>query len=105
MGEDGIPTDVEDLIDPDVYLKLFCDVYKKELNGIIIDDTSLPAGDRIVQRIEKHLSNNSIKIRPSGGYNHYAVAAAFATSTPENLSETTIKRFAGLFKEINNSLK
>lgn len=105
MGEDGIPTDVEDLIDPDVYLKLFCDVYKKELNGIIIDDTSLPAGDRIVQRIEKYLSNNSIKIRPSGGYNHYAVAAAFATSTPENLSETTIKRFAGLFKEINNSLK
>ncbi|MDX1367099.1 AAA family ATPase [Pseudomonas sp.] len=105
MGEDSIPTDVEDLIDPDAYLKLFCDVYKKELNGMMIDDTNLPAGDRIVQRIEKYLSNNSIKIRPSGGYNHYAVAAAFATNTPENLSETTIKRFTGLFKEINNSLK
>lgn len=105
MGENSIPTDVEDLIDPDTYLKLFCEVYKKELSSVTIDATDLPAGDRIVQRIEKYLSNNSIKIRPSGGYNHYAVAAAFATHTPENLSETTIKRFIELFKEINNSLK
>lgn len=105
LGVDSIPTDVEDLIDPDAYLQLFCEVYKKELNGVIIDDESLPMGDRIVQRIEKYLSNKSIKIRPSGGYNHYAVAAAFATQTPENLSENTIKRFAELFKAINNSLK
>lgn len=105
LGENSIPTDVEDLIDPDVYLKLFCEVYNKKLNGATIDDTQLPAGNRIVQRIEKYLSDNSIKIRPSGGYNHYAVAAAFATHTPDNLSETTLKRFTELFEEINHSLK
>lgn len=105
IGNNSIPTDVEDLIDPDVYLKIFSMVYQKELNGTIINNKDLPTGDRIVQRIEKYLSNNSIKIRPSGGYNHYAVAAAFATHTPENLSDDTIIRFTELFKEINNSLK
>ncbi|WP_318378659.1 AAA family ATPase [Enterobacter sp.] len=105
IGNNSIPTDIEDLIDPDVYLKIFSMVYQKELNGIVINNKNLPAGDRIVQRIEKYLSNNSIKIRPSGGYNHYAVAAAFVTHTPENLSDDTIMRFTELFKEINNSLK
>lgn len=105
IGNNSIPTDVEDLLDPDVYLKLFCMVYQKELDGVMINDKDLPAGDRIVQRIEKYLTNNSIKIRPSGGYNHYAVAAAFATHTPENLPDDTIKRFTELFKEINSSLK
>ncbi|KJX44681.1 AAA family ATPase [Enterobacter hormaechei] len=105
IGNNSIPTDVEDLLDPDVYLKIFSMVYQKELNGVVINNKDVPAGDRIVQRIEKYLSNNSIKIRPSGGYNHYAVAAAFATHTPENLSDDTIMRFTELFKEINNSLK
>lgn len=105
IGKDGAPTDVEDLIDIDVYLKLFCDVFKKQLDGKVIDEKDLPEGDRIVQRLEKYLSKNSIKIRPSGGYNHYAVASAFATNTPENLSNETINRFAELFKEINSSFK
>lgn len=105
IGNSSTPTDVEDLLDPDVYLKIFCMVYQKELNGDVINNKDLPEGDRIVQRIEKYLSNNGIKIRPSGGYNHYAVAAAFVTHTPENLSDDTIIRFTELFKEINNSLK
>ncbi|MBK0004451.1 AAA family ATPase [Erwinia sp. S38] len=105
IGSNSIPTDVEDLLDPDVYLKIFSMVYQKELGGVVIDNDDIPAGDRIVQRIEKYLSNNSVKIRPSGGYNHYTVAAAFATHTPESLSDDTIIRFTELFKEINNSLK
>ncbi|OAT32960.1 hypothetical protein M975_1399 [Buttiauxella brennerae ATCC 51605] len=105
IGKDSIPTDVEDLLDPEFYLNIFCDVYKKELSGSKIEYKDLPAGDRIVQRIEKYLAVNSIKIRPSGGYNHYAVAAAFATHDHDNISENTIKIFTEVFREVNNSLK
>ncbi|MGC0788746.1 AAA family ATPase [Pantoea agglomerans] len=105
IGENSVPTDIEDLIDIDIYLKIFCDVFKKQLNGEVIIEKDLPEGDRIVLRLEKFLSKNGIKIRPSGGYNHYAVASAFATNTPENLSNDTINRFTELFREINSSLK
>ncbi|WNK30319.1 AAA family ATPase [Pantoea agglomerans] len=105
IGENSVPTDIEDLIDIDIYLKMFCDVFKKQLNGEVIIEKDLPEGDRIVLRLDKFLSKNGIKIRPSGGYNHYAVASAFATNTPENLSNDTINRFTELFREINSSLK
>ena len=105
FGEDSIATDVEDLLDPEKYIAVFSQVFKKELNGKVVMESDLPSGDRIIHRIEKYLSGNGIKVRPSGGYNHYAVAAAFVLGIAENCTEDTVTRFTALFKDINSALK
>lgn len=105
IGEDSVATDVEDLLDPDRYMMLFSNVFQKELGHKAITQSDLPPGDRIVGRIEKYLTTHSIKIRPSGGYNHYAVAAAFIANIAENCTDDTLARFTALFKDINAALK
>ncbi|WP_207223911.1 MULTISPECIES: TOPRIM nucleotidyl transferase/hydrolase domain-containing protein [Pseudomonas] len=105
FGEDSIATDVEDLLDPEKYIAVFSQLFKKELNGKVVMESDLPSGDRIIHRIEKYLSGNGIKVRPSGGYNHYAVAAAFVLGIAENCTEDTVTRFTALFKDINSALK
>lgn len=105
FGRDSIPTDVEDLFEPQLYVDYFNKVYNGKLpNGKVVE-SELPPGDRIVQRITKYLATQKIKLRPSGGYNHYAVAAAISTSPPTKLPQDVIKRFTELFKEVNASLK
>jgi len=105
IGEDSVATDVEDLLDPDRYMMAFSNVFQKELGHKAIAQSDLPPGDRIVGRIEKYLTTHSIKIRPSGGYNHYAVAAAFVANIAENCTSETLARFTALFKDINAALK
>lgn len=105
IGEDSVATDVEDLLDPDRYMIVFSSVFQKELGQKAIAQSDLPPGDRIVGRIEKYLSTNNIRIRPSGGYNHYAVAAAFVASIAENCTDDTVARFTALFKDVNVALK
>ncbi|CAK9887518.1 AAA family ATPase [Pseudomonas fluorescens] len=105
IGEDSVATDVEDLLDPDRYMMVFSKLFQKELGHKAITQSDLPPGDRIVGRIEKYLTTHSIKIRPSGGYNHYAVAAAFVANIAENCTDDTLARFTALFKDINAALK
>ncbi|OPB24103.1 AAA family ATPase [Pseudomonas fluorescens] len=105
IGEDSVATDIEDLLDPDKYMMVFSSVFQKELGPKAVTQADLPPGDRIVARIEKYLATNSIKVRPSGGYNHYAVAAAFVANIMENCTDDTVTRFTALFKDINGSLK
>lgn len=105
IGEDSIATDVEDLLDPDRYMMVFSSVFQKELGHKAVTQADLPIGDRIVGRIEKYLTINNIKARPSGGYNHYAVAAAFVANITEHCTDDTVTRFAALFKDINAALK
>jgi len=105
IGEDSIATDVEDLLDPDRYMMVFSSVFQKELGHKAVTQADLPIGERIVGRIEKYLTINNIKVRPSGGYNHYAVAAAFVANITENCTDDTVTRFAALFKDINAALK
>lgn len=101
LGQDTLPSDIEDLLQPALYLDYFNKTYAKQLNGTSLKETDLPKGDRIVHRIERALSEKNIKVRPTGGFNHYAVAATFGSSPPSKLDDETITRFDALFEAIN----
>lgn len=77
-----ISSDVEDTILPETYLKIFNAAYKKQLGTTVITEKDLPARERIVKRIEQYLNDNSIQLRPSGGFNHYLVASHLASNPP-----------------------
>jgi hypothetical protein len=98
-----LPSDVEDLISPALYLRLFNNTYTKELNGKEIKESDLSPGDRIVERINRYLDEEAITLRPSGGFNHYLVANYLA-SHPLPISRIdapTLKRFETLFESVN----
>lgn len=101
LGENSVATDIEDLLDTTMYLEYFSKTYAKQLGNVLLQEADLPQGDRIVLRIEKYLANKAIKVRPSGGYNHYAVAATFASSPPNNVSENVKIRFSAMFDALN----
>jgi hypothetical protein len=99
-----VSTDVEDMFSPELYLKLFSNAYKKQLSGIEVKESDLPAGDRIVERIERYLVDKGIQLRASGGYNHYLVASYLASNpVPVNkISADTLNRFEQLFLTVNS---
>ncbi len=101
VGVNGKPADIEDLFSVSVYLKYFNTTFTKELDGIAVAESDLPQGDRIVQRLEQHIKDKKLILRPSGGFNHYAVAAKFASTPPKSLDASTIARFKALFAAIN----
>lgn len=101
IGQSTTPTDIEDLFTPSLYLKYFNTTFAKQLAGKEVNEADLPAGDRIVRRLEKYVEANGISLRPSGGFNHYAVASQFASSPPKSLDVATSARFAALFAAIN----
>lgn len=96
----SVAADVEDLISPALYLQLFNEAFAKELDGTVITETDLPKGNRIVQRLERHLRDAKIQLRPSGGYNHYRVASHLASSKIE-VDDATLNRFEQLFRAVN----
>ncbi len=105
FGQDTIATDIEDLFEPSVYLDYFNKTYAKQLDGKQIKLEDLPKGDRIVHRIERTLADKDIKVRPSGGFNHYSVAAKFGSSPPTKIDEFTATRFSALFDAINSNFE
>lgn len=100
-GESGKPSDIEDLFSVNVYLKYFNTTFASQLAGVVITEGDLPPGDRVVQRLEQCIKDKGLTIRPSGGFNHYAVASRFASSPPKSLDTATIARFRALFAAIN----
>lgn len=105
VGHDTVPSDIEDLFTVKTYLTLFNKAFAKQLNGVSIAEQDLPPGDRIVQRIEKLLVSQKIELRPSGGFNHYTVAAAFTTTPAIKVDAATKSRFSALFRAINMYLE
>lgn len=101
IGSNGLSSDIEDLFDPKFYLDHFSKTFEKQLADKIPTEADLPAGDRIVERLERWLKSNSIETRPSGGFNHYAVAAHLSSHAPKTFPAETLKRFEALFKVIN----
>jgi predicted ATP-dependent endonuclease of OLD family len=101
-GGTSIPTDVEDLLSPGLYLRYFNKTFERELNPNKIHAKDLCEKKRIVQRINSYLDSNNIKLRPSGGFNHYRVANAFASNPPKNVDKKVLDRFEQLFKTIND---
>lgn len=104
LGKDGEASDTEDLFEPEFYLDYFNRTFSKELNGVVINESELPKRDRIINRIECYLKDKEIKLRPSGGFNHYAVASYFASNPPTSLDNDTLSRFEALFKAVGNIL-
>lgn len=100
-AENGKPADIEDLFPVAMYLKYFNTAFTKELAGATVTEGDLPPGDRIVQRLEQYIKDNKLTLRPSGGFNHYAVATKFASSPPKSLDAVTIARFKALFAAVN----
>lgn len=100
-GNEGKPSDIEDIFSVSLYLKYFNTTFSAQLGGSAIKEDDLPVGDRIVQRLEKYIKAHGFTLRPSGGFNHYAVAAKFASSPPKALDATSAAQFRALFKAIN----
>lgn len=100
LGANGKASDIEDLFSPAIYLGLFNAAYAKQLGGVKLNEADLPAGDRIIDRIERCLTAKGIKVRSGGGFNHYLPSVEFA-SNPGTLDADTLKRFEALFEAVN----
>ena len=101
IGKSGQASDIEDLFKPALYLEHFNETFAKPLSGATISEADLPQGERIIDRIERHIAAKGIQIRPSGGFNHYGVASHFASNPPKSLDSNTLKRFEALFNAVN----
>jgi predicted ATP-dependent endonuclease of OLD family len=101
LNQNTIASDIEDLFEPAMYLDYFNKTFSKQLGGVVVAEDDLGPGHRIVGRLEKYLIDQAIKLRPSGGFNHYAVAAAFAAAPPAALSDDTKARFNAMFDALN----
>jgi hypothetical protein len=75
------------LFDVDLYLDCFNRAYTKQRKNVSIKAADLPPGERIIERIERHLSAKAIEVRPSGDFNHYLVAFQFASAPPRLLDK------------------
>jgi AAA ATPase domain len=100
LGVSGVPSDTEDLFEPSVYLHYFNMAYDKQLAWTLIEEADLPPGDRIVERLERCITAKGIRLRPSGGFNHYTPATAFARD-PSGVDDKSLNRFEALFKAVN----
>ncbi|WP_044133563.1 AAA family ATPase [Verrucomicrobium spinosum] len=101
VGVNSIPSDIEDLFESKLYLELFSKTFEKQLAGKMPVEADLPPGDRIVCRLERWLIDNDLKLRPSGGFNHYLVALTLASKPPKTLHGDSLKRFDALFRTLN----
>lgn len=96
------PTDIEDLLPVDLYVSCFNAAFQKQLPAPV-KPQDLPPGDRVTERLDRYMSERGIKVRPSGGFNHYVVAVEFA-SHPPPLDAATLARFEAAFGEVNKLL-
>lgn len=101
LNQNTIASDIEDLFEPAMYLEYFNKAFSKQLGGTVVTEADLGPGHRIVGRLEKYLVDKAIKLRPSGGFNHYAVSAVFAAAPPAALSDDTKARFSTMFDALN----
>ncbi|MFL5352120.1 ATP-dependent nuclease [Archangium sp.] len=104
LGKSWRPSDTEDLLSPSLYLDYFSRTFEKQLGGKKVTETDLPPGDRILHRIERYLADAGTLLRPSGGFNHYAVASKFVSEPPASVDPDTLARFEALFRAVNTLL-
>ncbi len=94
-------TDLEDLLDPVVYLECFNRTYAQALGGTTVTLAALPPGDRIIARIDEWLASSGIKLKKAGGFNHYLPAVAFSQNPGTTPDPAALTTFEGLFARIN----
>ena len=89
----GDEADIEDMLDPELYLKLLNGEF-----GTCVSLGELPQGGRILGRIESYLERNPL---PKGaGFNHYRPARYFAENIgllEDKLSGSCLDRFRKAF--------
>jgi len=97
--------DIEDMFEPDFYLALVNEEYKKQLaKPIQLADLSTHH-PRVLVSIEEHLRKNPLT---SGAFSHYRPARYFmenSGSLSKKLSAATLTRFEAAFKALNELLK
>jgi len=100
IGKDGQPSDTEDLFTVKEYLEWFNKAFAKPLKGKV-KESDVPAGPRIIGRLENYVASKGIVLRPSGGFNHYTVASHFVSNPPATFDADTLSRFEALFTAVN----
>ena len=98
---EGSEADIEDMFDPELYLKLVNSEFNSSLS---LSDLPM-THPRILNRLEQHLES----IPLSGGvpFNHYRPARYFSENTGllgAELSDATLDRFQKAFDELNQLL-
>ena len=101
----GKDADIEDLFGADFYVELVNQAYEGVLKKPI-KASELPAGGRIVKRIEQHINDNAL-LGPDRRFNHYKPAvylqremATLAGKIPKAATEA----FAAVFAKLNGFL-
>lgn len=93
--------DIEDLFDPEFYLKLVNGAYAKELSKPLTLKSLTTGEPRIVKRIEEHFKRQGIG---DGTFSHYTPAVYLLKEQGQllsNLDDATIERVAQLFDRLN----
>jgi hypothetical protein len=93
------PTDIEDLLPVDDYVAAFNASFAKQL-GEEARVTDLPAGDRIIVRLERWLKAKNLQLRADGTFSHHLVAVNYIAKGA-SADEATLARFEALFKAAN----
>jgi predicted ATP-dependent endonuclease of OLD family len=96
-----LPTDIEDLFSIPLYLDLFNDTFQEQLKQNRVVETELPEGVRVVDRLNRWLTERNISLRQTPGFNHYA-PAKYLISNEREIDKDTLSRFAILFKTVNS---
>lgn len=102
-GAVGDPTDVEDLFSIPHYLDLFNETYGADLNGTTFREADLPAGKRVVDRLNRLLAAKGITLLQRGGFNHYRVARRVLTGA-FRFESHELDAFQALFSAANAAL-
>lgn len=97
-------SDIEDMFEPEFYLKLVNEEYKKQLAKPIVLAELNTHYPRILVSIEEYLGKNPLT---SGAFNHYRPARYFIENSRKlgkTLSTATLARFEAAFKALNSLL-
>ncbi len=101
----NLETDVEDLFPESLYVDVFNESYRDELDGEALTLTDLPPHPRIVERLNEWLRQRGITLLKDGGFNHYRVAQALLPKlSAASLSGADLERFDKLFERVNAAL-
>jgi len=99
-----VEADIEDMFEPDFYLRLVNEEYKNQLASPIAQTALNQNYPRILVSIEEYVSTNPLK---NGSLNHYRPARYFTeniAALAPDLSSATLDRFEAAFKALNNLL-
>lgn len=92
--------DVEDLLEPSLYVELVSDAYAGLLKNKRIKVEDLPTSDRLVERVEQYFLSKNIN---KGRLNHFAPASALLRNAKYSteFNEATLDHAEELFRQIN----